>query len=406
MPVTAPSSFKPGLAFGKYIALRVVAEGGMATIYEARHAKLGTRVALKVLSRFLRDQPDILARFEREARASAALDSPYVAKVMDVDTTEDGRPYMVMEFLEGRDLEKELQERGVLPWEEAVAYLIEACAAVSVAHRAGIIHRDLKPANIFIAQEGPRRIVKVLDFGISKIPRNEREISATQTHTVLGTPLYMSPEQVRSARDVDFRADVWSLGVILYEAVTGQPPFLRENASAVIAAIVADPVTPPREIQPEIPPALADAIMMALQKDPAQRFQSVEEFAVALSPHAPPWFNPPPIAKDPNVRGRALPAQLTTSLAEALEGDRTIADPRYAPDALRSEPPKAPQRPVTVTAPLPFQPAPAIDPGAAAGTTAGGPRRNLVGFGILLAIVLGIVVGAILGGVVVLASGY
>src|SRR5581483_7464765 len=217
---------------------------------------------------------------EREARAAARLESPHVCRVLDIDVSDDGRPYIVMEYLEGRDLEQLIRYRAPIPWPESVCYIIEACAAVSVAHKAGIIHRDLKPANLFLADEGQRKIIKILDFGISKVSE-ATEVSSTSTQTMLGTPLYMSPEQVRSARDVDGRADIWSLGVILYELVSGQPPFLG-TTTAAIAAIVADATPRPREVRPEVPEGLERAILTALAKCPQDRFPSAEALAAAL----------------------------------------------------------------------------------------------------------------------------
>ncbi len=374
-----PPSVEPGRAFGKYVIRRLVAEGGMATVFEAVHAKLGQRVAIKLLNRNLMHKRDIVERFEREARAAARLQSPHVVRVIDVDASEDGRPYIVMEYLEGRDLEDELRARGPLPVGDAVAYFLEAAAAVSTAHRAGIVHRDIKPANIFVADERPRKTVKVLDFGISKVD-SPTEVSATSTQTMLGTPLYMSPEQVRSARDVDGRTDVWSLGVVLYEMLTGQLPFFAEEASAVIAAIVSNPIVPIAQLRPDLPPELAAAVMKALEKDRNQRFRFVDELAAALLPFAPPWFRPPQSSLAPLTPGMLRPAQLTNSLAESLDDERTVADPNAAPDALRPSPPAAP---APAFAPLsePSQP-------SVARTTAGGETRGASGAPKLLFAVL------------------
>jgi serine/threonine protein kinase len=367
---------------------RVMAEGGMATVYEAVHAKLGHRVAIKLLARHLLSKPDVVERFEREARAAARLESTHVVRVIDVDVAEDGRPYIVMEYLEGRDLETELRARGQLPIGDAVAYVLEAAAAVSVAHKAGVVHRDLKPANIFLAQEGARRVVKVLDFGISKVS-SPNEVSATSTQTMLGTPLYMSPEQVRSARDVDGRADIWSLGVVLYETITGQLPFLREDASGVIAAIVSDPITPIAQLRPEIPPPLAAAIMKSLEKDRNARFRFIEEFAAALMPFAPGWFRPPKMVTVPPF-APGLPPHLAHSLSDGIDSDRTVADPNFAPDALRPyQPPPQPFVPGAAQTPDPSQPS------AVTRTTAGGGTRPKSDRGkLVLAIVIGTVVGA------------
>jgi serine/threonine-protein kinase len=261
-----------------------MAEGGMGQVYEAMHLRLHQRVAIKVLHPGVLADPAHAARFEQEARAAAKIESPYIAKVLDVDTSPEGLPYIVMEFLEGHDLDAELEARGHLPIPEAVAYVMEACIPVGQAHEMGIVHRDLKPSNLFLAQVRGQRTLKLLDFGISKSPTDDAH--STSSLQTLGTPHYMSPEQVRHAKGVDLRADIWALGVILYELLTGDVPF-PGAASAVIAAIAADPVPSPRVDGKGLPADLESAIMKALEKDPNKRFANVHEFARALAPFAP-----------------------------------------------------------------------------------------------------------------------
>ena len=232
----------------------------------------------------------------------------------------------------------------------------------------------------------------MLDFGISKID-SPQEIAATSTQTMLGTPLYMSPEQVRSARDVDARTDIWSLGVVLYEMLTGQLPFLAEEASAVIAAIVSDPITPVAQLRPDLPAPLAAAVMKALEKDRNLRFRLVDDFSAALLPFAPPWFRPPAPPISTRTPRPLLPAQLSNSLAESLDEDRTIADPDAAPDALK---PLA--APVTGFEPTSIAPSPAAlsQPSGVTRTTAGGDKRKTTGdvTRLVLAVLLGIIAAA------------
>lgn len=267
---------------GKYRIVTRLGAGGMGVVYEAEHLKLRQSVALKMLHP---DQSDaeLIARFEREARATVRLKSPHVAAVMDIDRLESGAPYMVMELLHGRDLRKELDRRGPLPPGEAVSYLLQACSAIAEAHQHGIVHRDLKPSNLFLARDASGVTLKVLDFGISKMLVGDDSMR-TGTKSVLGTPTYMSPEQIRSTKSVDHRTDIWSLGVVLYELVTGRVPFEGETPTAVIAAIAADSARDVRELMPELAPALGSAIMRAIEKHASQRFATVEEFADALRP--------------------------------------------------------------------------------------------------------------------------
>ena len=270
---------------GKYSVERILGQGGMGVVFEGLHVRLGQRVAIKVLGSELREYPELVQRFEREARAAGSLTSSHAVRVFDIDATDDGTPFIVMELLAGRDLSQVVESDGPQPIARSVRWLIQACDAIAEAHRLGIVHRDLKPSNLFLTDVDDRRIVKVLDFGIAKrVSTGESAITAALAP--LGTPQYMSPEQVRCAKDVDARTDIWSLGVTLYELVTGQTPFCHESSSACIASIAADPVPDPRTLRPELADEFVAVLMKALAKNANDRFQTIEELVAAIAPFA------------------------------------------------------------------------------------------------------------------------
>ena len=287
----APAPFAPDLPKvgdtldGKYALVRVLGQGGMGIVFEAEHLRLEQRCAIKLLSPAMLDQPDIVKRFEREARASALLGGRHVTRVMDVETTPEGVPYIVMELLAGRDLDAELQQRGRLPFAEAVDYVLQACAAIHEAHTAGIIHRDLKPGNLFLATAHDECVVKVLDFGISKVSDDDAA-KLTGAGTLIGTALYMSPEQLKAAAKVDARSDIWSLGVILYELVTGETPWTGTPPQVAAAIVTED--APDVATKASLPPPLGSAIHKMLRRDPAERFPTIVDVVEAIVPFATP----------------------------------------------------------------------------------------------------------------------
>jgi serine/threonine protein kinase len=273
---------------GKYAIVKVIGEGGMGVVFEATHLKLRQRVAVKMLLPEMLAHDIIVTRFEREARASAQLRNRHAVRVMDVDVTAEGLPYMVMEFLEGHDLQVELDRRGRLPYAEAVDIVLQACSAMIAAHQIGIIHRDLKPANLFLAQEGDAheaRIVKVLDFGISKV-QADGDAKLTVADSVIGTAMYMSPEQVRSSENVDARSDIWSLGIILFELLCGRPPWIG-SPTQLAAAVVSEDAPDVRTHAADVPAEIATIIATALRRDPSRRFGDVKQLALSLAPFAP-----------------------------------------------------------------------------------------------------------------------
>lgn len=274
---------------GKYQVRRLLGEGGMGFVVEAEDLGLERSVAIKFLQPEYTCHGEARERFLREARAAAKIHSEYVARVIDVNVTQQGTPYMVMEYLEGLDLCQLLKREGHLSIESACLYLTQACEPLAEAHTQGIVHRDLKPANLFLeCHAGGAYRVKLLDFGISKtLAPAHADMALTRTSASMGSPLYMSPEQMRSSRDVDCRTDVWALGVILYEALSGQVPFEGGSVPEVAAQILLEQPRDLLQAAPWVPTALAECVMRALAKEPDERLATVGEFAQAIAPFAP-----------------------------------------------------------------------------------------------------------------------
>ncbi len=288
----AAAGVEPGqILLGKYRIERVLGMGGMGVVVAATHVTLEERVAIKFLLPQALANNEAVARFLREARAAVRIKSEHVARVTDVGTLENGAPYMIMEYLDGADLATTTLRRGALPVEEAVEYVLQACEALAEAHAIGIVHRDLKPANLFLAARADGSpSVKVLDFGISKVSglsSSGSDLSMTKTTTVMGSPLYMSPEQMASAREVNARTDVWALGAILYELLTGRVPFQADTITQLCAMILQQQAPPLRNLRPDAPEGLQVIISRCLEKDRNLRYANVAEFAVALTPFAP-----------------------------------------------------------------------------------------------------------------------
>jgi serine/threonine-protein kinase len=306
---------------GKYRIERVLGVGGMGVVVSALHLQLDERVAIKFLLPGALHNAEAVARFAREARAAVKIKSEHVARVSDVGTLETGAPYMVMEFLQGRDLAALVRESGPLASEDAAEYVLQACEALAEAHALGIVHRDLKPANLFlVARADGSPCVKVLDFGISKLTSTSSsgaDLGMTKTHAIMGSPLYMSPEQMSSSRSVDARADIWAIGAILYELVTGSVPFEADSMPQLCGMILQDLPTPPRSRRADLPDALERTILRCLEKDRTKRFQSVAELAAALAPLSPRngARSAQRIAKILSAPGTSTESLMTTSAA-------------------------------------------------------------------------------------------
>jgi serine/threonine-protein kinase len=280
--------FQPGHVIdAKYRIERVLGRGGMGVVYEAFHLPLAQSVALKVVLPEIGQNPEALARFMNEARNSARIESDHVARIMDTGCFQDGTPFMVMELLAGQDLDALLAAEVSLPAWRVADLMLEAIDGVSAAHALGIVHRDLKPANLFLTQKPGRPArVKVLDFGISKAlgtsPMSGHHV--TQTAAIVGSPAYMAPEQLRNSKEVDARADIWSLGVITYQLATGKLPFDADNVGALFADIIESEPAPMRTHRADVPPELERVVQRCMRKKADERFQTVVDLAAALAP--------------------------------------------------------------------------------------------------------------------------
>jgi serine/threonine-protein kinase len=277
------------LVAGKYRVERILGAGGMGVVVAARHQELDQLVAIKFVRDEVLGNGEAIERFVREARAVARLRSEHVARVLDVGTLESGTPYIVMEFLEGMDAAEALARSGPMPLDLAASLVLQVCEALSEAHAAGVVHRDLKPQNLFLTRTvGGSLKVKVLDFGVSKVGRLAAEGALTRTSAMLGSPLYMAPEQMRSSRDVDARVDVWALGVVLFELLTTRSPFEAESMPELVLRVATERPLPLSRLRPDLPGAVVAVVERCLEKEPSKRFANVAELASALDPFAVP----------------------------------------------------------------------------------------------------------------------
>jgi serine/threonine-protein kinase len=348
---------------GKYRILRMIGDGGMGSVFEARHEVLGTSAALKFLHSELARRPGLAARFLQEARVSASIQSPHVTKVTDVDQQPDGTPYIVMELLSGESLQQVLDRERKLPKDRAIDYALQILSGLEAAHALGVVHRDLKPDNVFITPSAGGPILKLLDFGIAKLRQtNEYTKGLTRPGALMGTPEYMSPEQLYSADKVDHRADLYSLGVLLFEMLCGERPAVGEDAPAIVGNVMAGKIRRLDSIDAKLPASLVEVVHKAISPDKQLRYQSAVELRTALATFAGELSHAGRLAATPIPAGA-----LTTPQPEAAPPPKQRTAPHPAAAAAgvtpaASEAPRPPEKPA-VSPTLPPDDEPTAQPG-------------------------------------------
>jgi serine/threonine-protein kinase len=303
---------------GKYRIVRILGSGGMGAVFEGENTRIRRKVAIKMLHAGVSDQPEVIARFEREAQAAALVGSEHICEVLDLGVLPDQTRYMVMEYLEGDTLSGLIKKNGRLAPVQSIPIMTQILDALGAAHAAGIIHRDLKPDNVFILPQkgGVQNFVKILDFGVSKFSQTGGEaMNMTRAGAVVGTPYYMSPEQARGSSGIDARTDIYAIGVVLYQATTGQVPYQAETFNELLFKIVLEVAPPPQVYAPDIDPDFAAIIQRAMSREPGERFQSCQQFREALvqfqmarqNPHLAAAFREPPTARTEMLDMSKLP---------------------------------------------------------------------------------------------------
>jgi serine/threonine protein kinase len=315
---------------GRYVLVRPLAKGGMGSVWVARHRELDVDVSIKFMMPTLIESAELRARFEREAKVAARLRSQHVVQVLDFGI-DDGMPYIAMELLQGENLGDRMKRESRIALPVAAQIIVQVCKALRTAHDAGLVHRDLKPGNVFLAMKDGEHVVKVLDFGIVKeTSKNDADevAGATETGVMMGSVHYMSPEQIRSSRQVDHRSDLWSVAVILYKMLTGNAPFPGTNTGDVMVRVCTDSCPPPSFVVPEIPAAVDAFFVKALTREPAGRFQSAQEMAdaftaavsgsvpisISATPQPPKWVKTLPLA------GNSAALQAAIEMASGTPG--------------------------------------------------------------------------------------
>jgi hypothetical protein len=342
------------LISGKYRIVRLIGDGGMGSVYEARHQGLGTAVALKFLHGDLAERPGLTDRFLREARVAATIQSPHVAHVTDVDVGPDGLPYLVMELLGGESLQHFMDREHKVAPAQAVDFALQIAAGLEAAHAVGVVHRDLKPDNVFVTPSAGGPLLKLIDFGIAKAAAGQEQRGLTRAGVVMGTAEYMPPEQLYSAHDVDGRADVYALGVILFEMLSGRRPADGDDAQVIVGKVMAGDVLSLAALEPSLPTALVELVRRATAADPNARFASAHELRLALSGFATQpstagalAARPAAIEPPPQPTARTLAPEARDSFAKGSTEQAPPLGPGYAaipaltPHGLPAPPPGA-----------------------------------------------------------------
>jgi serine/threonine-protein kinase len=374
---------------GKYRIVRLIGEGGMGAVYEAKHTVIGKRVAVKVLLEKFHTNTDLVARLLQEARLASSIGHENIVDVIDFGTTDDGRSFVVMEFLEGEPLAQLVMREAPLPVERSLRIARQVASALGAAHAKGIYHRDVKPENVYLVRRGDADFVKVVDFGISKAVKQGGEDPAesyrlTHTGLLLGTPLYMSPEQARGEDDLDHRVDIWALGVMLYECLTGEVPFHANNYLGIISQVLTRVAPPPSQLRPElgIPQAVETVVMNAMEKDRQRRYQTMAALEHDLerllagdqnvgSPvSAAPAGDVIPVAEGGPRRWHLAIAGAVVMVAGVVMALRHPGDGYQRPAAVASPP----MAPASIPSPLPPAPGAVAPTGAGAAAAVVDPR--------------------------------
>jgi serine/threonine-protein kinase len=343
MAATEPDLSEGAVVLGKLRVVRNLGQGGIGAVYEVEHELTRHRRALKVLHPRFREDKELVERFLREASAAGRIGNAHIVETFDAGKLEDGSPFLLMELLQGEPLTEVLRREGRLEVGRACALLVQCCESVAAAHEAGIVHRDLKPDNLFVTTRDGRPFVKVLDFGISKFDADPGALGVTATGIALGTPLYMAPEQMRGAKNVDARADVYSLGVVLYECLAGGTPYGGDSFAELAAQALTGKAVPLDERRSEVPAALSLAVHRAMAVNRDERFTSPRELAAALGPFAVEGTLPQGDTALEKTAARSAPARtLATPVAPGA------APVPSTPGAVASTPPPAAVAPAAV----------------------------------------------------------